>query len=128
MNFHLSEFMCHDGSVVPKQYYKNVIELAENLQVLRGELSSMAKKPVAIHINSAYRTKKYNAMIGGTTFSKHLIAQAADITTSVFTPKEIADTIEKLILQGRMIQGGLGRYPNFTHTDIRRTKARWGHN
>lgn len=108
VNFHLSEFMCHDGTAVPRQYYANVIELA-------------------IHINSSYRTKRYNAMIGGTTFSKHLIGQAADITSTVFRPKEIADTIERLISFGKMHQGGLGRYANFVHYDIRGTKARWGH-
>ena len=41
------------------------------------------------------------------------------------TPKEVALVIEGLIEKGKMKQGGIGIYPNFTHYDIRNVKARW---
>ncbi len=118
-NFELIEFICKDGSPVPDEYMHNVKLLAENLQVLRDELGE------PIHINSAYRSPNYNKRIGGKPASKHLIAQAADITVKGKTPKQLAVMIERLISQRKMKQGGLGIYPGFVHYDVRGTKARW---
>jgi uncharacterized protein YcbK (DUF882 family) len=118
-NFSLSEFKCKDGSEVPNEYLNNVIELAKNLQVLRDEI----KKPITI--NSAYRSPKYNAKVGGAKNSQHLVAKASDLRVSGITPKELANVIERLIKEGKMKQGGIGIYKTFTHYDIRGTKARW---
>jgi uncharacterized protein YcbK (DUF882 family) len=118
-NFELIEFVCKDGSPVPDEYMHNVKLLAENLQVLRDELGE------PIRINSAYRSPNYNKRIGGKPASKHLIAQAADITVKGKTPKQLALIIERLISQRKMKQGGLGVYPGFVHYDVRGTKARW---
>lgn len=118
-HFSTDEFACHDGTKVPNQYMHNLLELAENLEVLRGEVG------LPIHINSGYRTKPYNATIGGELKSKHLIAQAADIVIKGMTPKQVAKTIELLISEGKMKEGGLGRYRSFTHYDVRGSKARW---
>ena len=118
-NFNLSEFKCHDGTDVPEQLLQNVMELAKNLQVLRNHFG----KP--IHINSAYRTVDYNKKIGGATKSQHLIGKAADIRINGIAPKEVADAIEQLISEGKMKQGGLGRYNSFTHYDIRGVRSRW---
>ena len=118
-NFSLQEFMCNDGSDVPNEYLPNVIVLANNLQVLRDFI----KKPITI--NSAYRSPKYNAKVGGAKNSQHLVAKAADLRVEGLTPKELANAIESLIKAGKMHQGGMGIYPTFTHYDIRGTKARW---
>ncbi len=118
-NFNLSEFKCHDGTDVPEHLLPNVMELAKNLQVLRNHFG----KP--IHINSAYRTVDYNKKIGGATKSQHLIGKAADIRINGIAPKEVADAIEQLISEGKMKQGGLGRYNSFTHYDIRGVRSRW---
>lgn len=118
-NFELIEFVCKDGSAVPDEYMHNVKLLAENLQVLRDELGE------PIRINSAYRSPSYNKRIGGAKSSKHLLAQAADITVKGKTPKQLAAVIERLISQRKMKQGGLGVYPGFVHYDVRGTKARW---
>lgn len=118
-NFSLEEFKCKDGSNVPNEYLNNVIELAKNLQVLRDEI----KKPITI--NSAYRSPKYNAKVGGAKNSQHLVAKASDLKVSGVTPRELANVIEKLIKEGKMKQGGIGVYNTFTHYDIRGTKARW---
>ena len=118
-NFSLEEFKCKDGSDIPNDVLKNIIELAKNLQVLRDAIGK------SITINSGYRSPKYNAKIGGVKNSQHVKGKASDLRVSGMTPKELALIIEGLIEQGKMKQGGIGVYPNFVHYDIRNTKARW---
>jgi uncharacterized protein YcbK (DUF882 family) len=119
-NFWLKEFECKDGTPVPKAYYTNVQELANNLQILRNYLG------VAVEITgSGYRTPSHNTKVNGAKNSQHLTASAADINAKGYTPKELGTTIEKLIKEGKMKQGGLGIYTYFVHYDIRGTKARW---
>ena len=118
-NFSLSEFDCKDGSEIPSQLLPNVLELAESLQELRDFVG------VPIKINSAYRSLEHNASIGGTNSSQHLFAKAADIVIKGKTPAQVATMIKLLILEGKMKQGGIGVYDNFTHYDIRGYKARW---
>lgn len=120
VNFHLDEFGCHDGTAVPPELYGNVLELAQNLQILRDTIG----KPVKIV--SGYRHLEYNKKIGGARKSKHMEAMAADIRVKGIGPKTLATKIETLIKEGLMQAGGVGRYPNFTHYDVRGTNARWG--
>ena len=42
-------------------------------------------------------------------------------------PAEVAACLEELIADGVIPQGGIGVYPsqNFTHYDVRLSKARW---
>jgi uncharacterized protein YcbK (DUF882 family) len=128
-NFHIREFKCKDGTEVPEQYYCNVLQLAQNLQIIRDLFTAELKKDCPLHINSGYRTPTYNAKLEGSAVqSKHLVAQAADITCIYFSPKQVADRIEKYIAEGKVKQGGLGRYKGFTHYDVRNGKARWGSN
>lgn len=119
-NFSLHEFNCKDGTPVPEQFYPNVKELANNLQIIRDYI----KQPLLIS-GSGYRTKSHNAKVGGAPKSQHLTASAADITAKGYTPKELAVIIETLIEKGKVKQGGLGIYPSFVHYDIRGIKARW---
>jgi len=118
-NLKLKEFACKDGTPVPEKYYDNVWELMQNLQVLRDYFG----KPITI--NSGYRTEKHNAKVGGGKQSQHLLAKASDIVVKGVWPKEIYQTIEKLIEQKKMQQGGLGLYDTFVHYDVRGVKARW---
>lgn len=128
-NFHIREFACKDGTEVPEEYYCNVLQLAQNLQILRDECTKEQGKDCPLHINSGYRTPKYNAKLeGSAVHSQHLVAKAGDITCIYYTPKQMANKIEKLISEGKMKQGGLGRYKGFTHYDVRGIKARWGNN
>ena len=118
-NFNINEFECHDGTGVPWNLVENVQKLADNLQVLRDTLD----KPV--HIISGYRNPTYNKRVGGAKNSYHMKAMAGDIRVNGMTPKAIRATIEILIAEGKMQQGGLGLYKTFVHYDNRGRKARW---
>lgn len=118
-NFNKEEFECSDGSQMPLEVFNNVVELAENLEVIRAHFNA------PVQINSAYRSAVYNRQIGGVPTSQHLSGRAADIVISGVTPGDVADAIEFLIECGLMKEGGVGRYDTFTHYDIRGTKARW---
>ena len=118
-NFSLSEFDCKDGTEMPSELLANVLELAENLQVLRDFVG------VPIKINSSYRSLSHNANIGGSKSSQHLFAKAADIVIESKSPEQVANIIKALISEGKMKQGGISAYNTFTHYDIRGHKARW---
>lgn len=120
-NFSISELACKDAArtPVPAQYLSNATTLLLNLQVLRNELG------VPIFINSGYRTPAHNANVGGKSNSAHLRAMAADIKALGLSPRTVKATIERLISEGRMLQGGIGLYSSFVHYDIRGYKARW---
>ncbi len=119
-NFTRLEFDCKDGTKVPEKFIENVTKLAQNLEVLRAEIN----EPVKI-TGSGYRTKSHNDKVGGAKNSQHLTASAADINAKNYTPKDLAKVIERLIKEGKMVEGGIGVYKGFVHYDIRGTKARW---
>lgn len=112
-NFKLEEFACKDGTPVPEEFYGNVQELMNNLEVIREHFGGL----YPIRINSGYRTPEYNKKVGGASKSQHLTASAADIIMSI-TPSVVQDAIEQLQKDEKIKQGGLGRYSVFTHYDI----------
>ena len=112
-NFELEEFACKDGTPVPKRYYENCKELAENLQVLRDSLG------VPLVVLSGYRTVKHNKKIGGASASFHLTASAVDLKAVGLPTYKIYMRILKLMAEGKMKRGGLKSYPTWVHYDIR---------
>lgn len=118
-NFSLSEFNCKSGALMPANVLNNIKILAEQLQVLRNEINA------PISINSGYRSPAHNAKVGGAKASQHLLGNAADIVVKGYTPKQVAEVIERLISEGKMLQGGLKAYNSFCHYDCRQIKARW---
>ena len=110
-DFKAKEFSCRDGSD------KILIDLrlVHILQQIRDHFA----RPVVI--NSAYRTKSYNAKVGGAKASQHCLGTAADITVKGVEPSAVANFAETL-LPGT---GGIGRYASFTHIDVQEKKARW---
>jgi len=115
-HFSLSEF----GVDVPQKYWSRIQILMDQLEVLRESLGG-----AAIRIISGFRSRAHNRRVGGAWFSQHKRGKASDLRVAGYSPKEVADEIEKLIREGRMLQGGLGRYENFTHYDIRGRRSRW---
>lgn len=118
-NFHLDEFECHDGTPVPEEYVPNARRLARNLQVLRDELRRI------IFVVSGYRTPAWNRKVRGARRSEHLDASAADIRVPGLTPRVVHETVERLIKEGKMEEGGLGLYDGWVHYDVRGRRARW---
>jgi uncharacterized protein YcbK (DUF882 family) len=118
-HFKKEEFRSKDGVHFPYEVKQNLKVLAEQLEVLREHF----QKP--ININSGYRSPKHNAKVGGAENSQHLLGKAADVVIDGVSPDEVADAIEFLIDNKMMKQGGLGRYVDFTHYDIRGKKSRW---
>ena len=118
-NFDLNEFSCKCGCEMPQDVLVNVQKLASQLQTLRNALG----KP--IDPSSGYRCESHNKAIGGAENSQHIYGMAADIKVKGTSPKKVAATIEKLISDGNMLQGGIGVYRTWTHYDLRLSKARW---
>jgi uncharacterized protein YcbK (DUF882 family) len=118
-NFSLNEFQSKDGSPFPDTVIENLRILAGQLQALRDHLV----KP--IKIVSGYRSKEHNLKIGGALDSFHVRGMAADIRVEGMKPKEVAQAIELLISQGKMLEGGIGIYRTWTHYDHRNKKIRW---
>lgn len=111
VNFLVNEFACKDGSdIVPID-----MELVSVLQDVRNHFK------VPVTINSAYRTPAYNKKVGGVTASQHIRGTAADITVKGVPPDKVY-----AYLNGKYPgKYGIGKYPTFTHIDVRTSKARW---
>lgn len=120
IHFSLAEFRCRDGSDVPEEYLDNVQRLAELLEVIRAKIGA---RP--IRVISGYRSPKYNKKIGGARHSRHMTAEAGDLQARGMTPDALYAAIRELIEEGLHV-GGLGRYRNFIHVDVRTGRvARW---
>ena len=120
-HFSWTEAMCKDGTPVPEHLKENAIEIATNMEVLRFALGG-----IPIHVNSWYRTKKYNdSLPNSSSQSQHLYAKAMDIWVTGIKPVTIYVLIEALIRLGKMKQGGLGLYDTFVHYDTRGVLSRW---
>lgn len=110
-HFQVYEFACQDGSdkilISPE-----LVQVLENIRVHFGK---------AVHINSGYRTKSYNATVKNSSpHSQHCLGTAADIRINGIKPTAIAAYAESLLSKG-----GLGTYSSFVHVDVRGYKARW---
>jgi uncharacterized protein YcbK (DUF882 family) len=118
-NFKLNELEFSDP--IPAEKIASATELLQNLQIIRDHF----QRPIVII--SGYRSPERNAAVGGADKSQHLEAKAADIKIAGVPTEEIYNRIDKLISQGKIKQGGLGKYvkSGFVHYDVRGTKARW---
>ena len=118
-NFDWNEFESHDGAVMPPEVKTNIQELVKNLEVIRSAIGKPMK------INSGWRSPNQNAKVGGKSKSFHMVGMASDFYVPGMTTKQVRDVIETLISQGKIKQGGIGKYDTWVHYDNRGTKARW---
>lgn len=112
-HFHINEFACKDGSSVPSHLLSNVKALAVNLEVIRSQLGE------PIYINSGYRTREYNKLVGGAPASQHLLANAVDIVAKGCSPFFVFCVIRDLMKKGAIESGAVILYNSFVHYDRR---------
>lgn len=110
-HFRAKEFQCKDGS--------ESILVAEELLGTLEDIRMHFKAPV--YINSGYRTPKWNEKVGGTTNSYHCKGMAADIWVKGHSSTEVAKYANSI-----MKDGGIIRYTNFVHIDVREERYRKG--
>jgi uncharacterized protein YcbK (DUF882 family) len=123
-HFVVEEFDCHNGTKCRPADYKGLEYMA------RQHLEPMRKKYGPVKIMSGYRTRAYNAKIGGASRSYHIYPehpndQACDIICQRGTPVQWHSTLNWIRKHKRGGKGGLGLYKKFCHIDLREYKADW---
>ncbi len=117
-NFKATELSCRCCGELPD------LMAARHLAWVLQALRHLCNAPITI--NSGYRCEKHNKSVGGRFNSTHRRCLAADIVCKSVSPDMMANMIEELIRDGRIPNGGIGRYTTFTHYDMRTTNpARW---
>ena len=116
-HFHVVEFDCHDGTPVPAASYDALrAHCRDYLEPLRAKFG-------AVHVNSGFRTRTYNASIGGASMSVHVYdapwqhapwAVAVDHVAAGASPGAVQAWHE-----ANTHPDGMGRYGSFTHVDNR---------
>ena len=110
-NFNRSEFACKCGCGLD-EIQLSVVELCQEIRDHFG---------APVRITSACRCPAHNAAVGGTSASRHVECDAADIQVAGVDPEDVQGLCEVLVGD----DGGLGRYDTFTHIDLRGWRARW---
>jgi len=118
-HFYSEEFRCKGNAKGICKCNSNFVS-AELLIVLE-DVREHFGKPITVY--SGYRCPKYNKHVGGASRSKHKLGIASDIHIEGIKPRAIFNYLAHKYHN----KYGLGNYPNFTHIDIRPTKARWGY-
>ena len=116
-HFSLHEFRCHDAdeTPVPDELRANLHGLVYGvLEPVRAEVGH------PIDVLSGYRTAAHNAAVGGAPDSRHLHADAADISVPFMRTDDLWMLIRHLWLSNALPGlGGLGRYSTWVHVDAR---------
>ncbi len=122
-HFTLDEFKCACGCSQHKALQKNLLKLAQQLEIIRAELRG---KPLIII--SGVRCSAHNATISTHKKSRHLTGEAADFQVAGFTDEDLYEFVKDLILKKVIVSGGLGRYRKnkaAIHYDIRGYFTEW---
>jgi uncharacterized protein YcbK (DUF882 family) len=110
----LGSFASKSVPYPPEWIQDRLMPLIGILEQLRVALGG-----AAIRINSAYRSPKYNAAIGGASRSQHKEGRAVDIVVKGHSPAQVRTMIRKLHDAGKIRVGAVGIYPTFVHLDTR---------
>lgn len=114
-HFKAKEFQCKDKN----KYMLICEELIAVLETIREHFNA----PVII--NSGYRTPSWNFQVSGAPDSMHCNGMAADIVVKGHSSKEVAKYASEL-MDTFESKGGVIRYTNFTHIDVREERYRKG--
>lgn len=125
-NFSFSEFEHSEKAIengienkIPSEDIRaNITSLVDTvLQPLRDSLGAR------VDVNSGYRCKKLNELVGGTEKSQHRKGEAADIKSPFYTPLDIARRLfDKRLPYDQMIL-----YPTFVHVSHKKNGPQRGH-
>ena len=110
-----------DGERLPEAGWGIAFELGKAIQKI-GEAATAAGL-TNLTINSHYRSPVWNCKNKGVSDSIHLTGGAVDIGTTNST--KLREIILELINKGDIPKGGVGRYNNFIHYDIRGYNETW---
>ena len=114
-HFKAKEFQCKDGN----EYLLICKELITILEKIREYFKAPVK------INSGYRTPSWNNRVNGAPNSMHCKGMAADIVVKGHSSEEVAKYASEL-MDNLEIKGGVIKYTNFTHVDVREERYRKG--
>jgi uncharacterized protein YcbK (DUF882 family) len=91
------------------------VQLVSVLEQIRNHFG------VPVSVTSGARCKEHNTAVGGSVKSQHMECKAADIVVSGVDSFDVADYVDITYPDSL----GIGEYQNFTHVDVRSTRARW---
>lgn len=112
-HFGRHEFACECGKCggYPVEPSRELVAVLERIRAQAGE---------AVYISSGVRCRAHNAAVGGSSDSRHMYGDAADIRCYGKTPRQLYDIADPMLQKG-----GLGLYSWGIHVDTRGYKARW---
>lgn len=123
-HFHIEEWDCRDGTPYPTEWVEQRLRpLCEALEVVREKCGG---HPVTI--TSGYRTLEWNAIVGGSDGSRHMLGDAADFIIGKVPAQHVYEVCLALQETGLIHCGGLALYKQkvpFVHIDIRGKRVRW---
>ena len=96
-------------------------EVIDVVQDVCDHFSEMLNRKVILDINSGNRCETYNKSIGGAPASRHIVGDAIDFVIRGVSPHKVWSVLSSKYPD----KYGIGKYVNFTHIDVRPTKARW---
>ncbi|SHF29211.1 D-Ala-D-Ala carboxypeptidase family metallohydrolase [Dysgonomonas macrotermitis] len=116
-NFSLEE-LCHSNIGVAnginnKPTIEQIVNLRGLCQCLLEPIRTLAGEPIIV--NSGFRNKKLNKLVGGVETSQHCKGEAADIRCNKLTARELYDLIKNSAI--RVDQCIL--YPTFVHVSYK---------
>lgn len=118
-HFTYADAACKDGTPVPRRLRTLARNHAFNLERFRHEVGDVEIVPI-----SWYRTKRYNAAVGGASKSQHPRAVATDFSRG--TVERVGRTRWDRAAEKVFKRGGVGKYPSGSaHLDSRGVRARW---
>lgn len=100
---------------------KEQVKMSAGLLDIVSQLAEMLGTGTAPwQVNSAFRSRKTNASVGGDKNSLHMKGMALDISHPQKPPSAVQGCAKKI---GR---GGVGHYATFTHVDTGNVRVWWG--